>query len=216
MSSGVTSFKNDPISYDPTNIEEARFNMLGLNMVGELIDPCTFPRGEIFGGINCSEVDPIYWFSGDPVNANGWINTHSGDQRSITNVGQFDLPVGETKEVMVAYIIGRGNDPLNSIEVVKSYADEIQLFYENNFGYPIVLNNDDQNPIYNFTLYQNYPNPFNPITTIQYELIRRQFVQLKIYDVLGNEITTMVKEEKPAGGYEVVFNATELTSGIYF
>jgi len=168
MSSAVTSFKNTIYSHDPANNEEARFNMLGLNMEGDLIDPCTWPFGEVFGGINCSEINPIYWFSGDPVNEIGWINTTSGDLRSITNVGQFDLPVGKTKEVMVAYIIGRGNDPLNSIDVAKSYADEIKLFYENNLGYPIILSADNQDQtLNNFFLKQNYPNPFNPTTTIR-------------------------------------------------
>jgi len=217
MSSAVTSFKNALFSHDPSNIEEARFNMLGLNMEGDLIDPCTFPVGEVLGGINCSEVNPIYWFSGDPVDEIGWINTDSGDQRSLSNVGQFDLPVGKTKEVMVAYIIGRGNDPINSIDVAKSYANEIQLFYENNFGYPIVLSADNKdNKLNTFSLKQNYPNPFNPTTTITYQIPELSFVTLKVYDVLGNEIAILVNEEKPAGIYEVEFGGTGLPSGTYF
>jgi hypothetical protein len=67
-----------------------------------------------------------------------------------------------------------------------------------------------------FALSQNYPNPFNPSTTIKYDLPERSFVTLKVYDVLGNEIETLVSEEKPLGRYEVDFNATELPSGIYF
>ena len=65
-------------------------------------------------------------------------------------------------------------------------------------------------------LYQNYPNPFNPTTSIQYAVGSMQFVQLKVYDVLGNEIATLVNEEKPAGNFEVEFDARNLTSGIYF
>ncbi len=71
-----------------------------------------------------------------------------------------------------------------------------------------------------FKLEQNYPNPFNPRTSIQYAIGSRQFVTLKVYDVLGNEIATLVNEEKPAGEYEVEFNASSgirnLVSGIYF
>ena len=70
--------------------------------------------------------------------------------------------------------------------------------------------------INNFKLEQNYPNPFNPKTNIQYAISSRQFVSLKIFDVLGNEIATLVNEEKLAGEYEVAFNATGLPSGIYF
>ncbi len=67
-----------------------------------------------------------------------------------------------------------------------------------------------------FELYQNYPNPFNPSTNIQYAISNRQFVQLKAYDFLGNEVATLVNESKPAGSYEVNFNAVMLSSGIYF
>ncbi len=68
----------------------------------------------------------------------------------------------------------------------------------------------------NFSLEQNYPNPFNPSTNIQYAISNRQFVQLKVYDVLGNEVATLVNEFKPAGSYEENFNAAKLSSGVYF
>lgn len=67
-----------------------------------------------------------------------------------------------------------------------------------------------------FNLYQNYPNPFNPSTSIQYAISSRQFVSLKVYDVLGNEIETLVNEEKPAGTYEIMWYAENLPSGVYF
>ncbi len=66
-----------------------------------------------------------------------------------------------------------------------------------------------------FTLSQNYPNPFNPSTKINYQLPEISFVALKIYDVLGNEIATLVNEEKPVGEYEVEFDGKGLPSGIY-
>jgi len=66
-----------------------------------------------------------------------------------------------------------------------------------------------------FALMQNYPNPFNPTTTIAYHLPNTSKVQLKVYDVLGNEIATIVNEEKSAGSYEVEFNASSLSSGMY-
>jgi hypothetical protein len=65
-------------------------------------------------------------------------------------------------------------------------------------------------------LQQNYPNPFNPSTTIIYSVPEKEFVSLKVYDVLGNEIATLVNEEKPLGGYEVKFDGVGLPSGIYF
>ena len=67
-----------------------------------------------------------------------------------------------------------------------------------------------------FILFQNYPNPFNPTTKIEYHIPEMSLVTIKIYDVLGREITTLVNEEKPAGNYEFEFDATGLPSGIYF
>lgn len=68
----------------------------------------------------------------------------------------------------------------------------------------------------NYSLLQNYPNPFNPSTNIQYEVSNKQFVTLKVYDVLGKKVATLVNEEKPAGSYQVNWNASNLSSGIYF
>jgi len=67
-----------------------------------------------------------------------------------------------------------------------------------------------------YSLSNNYPNPFNPSTTIKYQIPELSFVTLKLYDVLGNEITTLVNKEKSVGSYEVDFNASSLPSGIYF
>ena len=66
-----------------------------------------------------------------------------------------------------------------------------------------------------FSLYQNYPNPFNPETKIKYTMPSSSIVTLKVYDVLGNEITTLVNKEKQPGIYEVEFNASNFSSGIY-
>ena len=76
-------------------------------------------------------------------------------------------------------------------------------------------------PIGNFTpnkfeLMQNYPNPFNPSTTIKYQIANNSFVTLKVYDILGKEIATLVNHNLKAGQYELQFNASNIPSGIYF
>ncbi len=75
---------------------------------------------------------------------------------------------------------------------------------------------DENNSPSDFVLYQNYPNPFNPATVIKYNIPYQANVSLRVYDMLGNEITTLVNESKSAGDYEAVFNADNLSSGIYF
>ncbi|MBC8043423.1 MAG: T9SS type A sorting domain-containing protein [Rhizobacter sp.] len=67
-----------------------------------------------------------------------------------------------------------------------------------------------------FVLHQNYPNPFNPNTTIRYQLSIGSEVKLKVFDVLGKEVATLVSARQPAGNYEVNFNAAQLSSGVYF
>ncbi|MCX6149568.1 MAG: T9SS type A sorting domain-containing protein [Ignavibacteriales bacterium] len=63
---------------------------------------------------------------------------------------------------------------------------------------------------------QNYPNPFNPSTVISYSILTASNVTLRIYDVLGKLITTLVNENREAGNYKVNFNASELSNGIYY
>ncbi|NNG26226.1 MAG: T9SS type A sorting domain-containing protein [Ignavibacteriaceae bacterium] len=82
------------------------------------------------------------------------------------------------------------------------------------FDLNYITENESEQPD-EFVLFQNYPNPFNPSTSIQYSVRNRQFVSLKVYDVLGNEIVTLVNEEKHAGSYTIHFNSEELSSGIY-
>jgi len=92
------------------------------------------------------------------------------------------------------------------------------------FYFPSV---EKENNVKGFVLYQNFPNPFNPATKIKFTLAPQQnplvggdyrggLITLKIYDILGIEVATLVNEVKPAGSYEIEFSATELTSGIYF
>ena len=79
------------------------------------------------------------------------------------------------------------------------------------------ISNDSRNIVPNeYTLSQNYPNPFNPTTKINFALPKQGFVSLKIYDITGREIQTLVNEVKQAGYYSVDFNGSSLSSGVYF
>jgi len=93
------------------------------------------------------------------------------------------------------------------------YIDNIRIT-----GYELVALNiagNNNNPAV-FSLSQNYPNPFNPVTKISFDIAKTGFVSLIVYDAIGREIVTLVNEKKSAGSYEALFNASQLTSGVYF
>ena len=88
--------------------------------------------------------------------------------------------------------------------------------YFNQERLPIVGINQNNNTADKFELSQNYPNPFNPVTNIKYQITKNSFVILKVYDILGKEIATLVNENLTPGSYSIDFDATKLTSGLYF
>jgi len=88
-----------------------------------------------------------------------------------------------------------------------------QIDYDGAFGYSNEIEADAA-PL-SFSLEQNYPNPFNPITTIKFNLPEKEFVSLKVYDVIGKETAILLNEEKPAGSHSIEFNASKLASGTY-
>ena len=81
---------------------------------------------------------------------------------------------------------------------------------------PVGITQNGNNIPTEYALSQNYPNPFNPTTNIKFDLPKEGFVSLKIYDVVGKEVASLVNEVKSAGSYIVGFNGTELSSGVYF
>lgn len=80
------------------------------------------------------------------------------------------------------------------------------------------VNDENKNQIINFELLQNYPNPFNPITIINYQLVISNYVELIVYDVLGNKVVKLVNEWQTTGLYRIEFDADKynITSGIYY
>jgi len=107
--------------------------------------------------------------------------------------------------------------------IVKAYTSALTYTLSNVLSFvvdfPTNVKSENDMPS-EFYLEQNYPNPFNPSTNIGFRISDFGFVSLKVYDVLGNEVATLVNEEKPAGVYEIEFQSTvdshQLPSGVYF
>lgn len=142
------------------------------------------------------------------------------DENHIWGTG-YDIVMWNGQEWVAETLPGVTNMNLRGVDVVHSGSvwaaggsDEIPYLVAHRTEATSV-SNDLTNPI-DFILEQNYPNPFNPSTKIKYAIGSRQYASLKVYDVLGNEVATLVDEEKEVGIYEVNFNASELTSGVYF
>ena len=91
----------------------------------------------------------------------------------------------------------------------------MQKDYDGSFAYSNEVEVEINLPL-EYSLEQNYPNPFNPTTTIVYSIPEDNFVTIKLYDILGNEVITLVNDQKQAGRYEMLYNASNIASGVYY
>lgn len=125
----------------------------------------------------------------------------------------FDPAIQSLGETFDLYMYSSGGVFGYMKTIVNLWADpSIKLKYD----VTVDVDNPEIEMPTTFVLGQNYPNPFNPTTNIKYQIAEHGFVSLKIYDVLGNEIASLVNKENPAGIYEVEWNASGFSSGIYF
>jgi len=146
---------------------------------------------------------------------------------SETNNQGFEIQrsIGDESYQTIAFIEGIGTSTETTLY---SYLDNPtltnniglryrlkQMDYDGTFSYSNAINIEISTPL-EFALMQNYPNPFNPSTKITFQIPESGLVSLKIYDVLGIEIATLLNEEKIPGKYEIDFDASYLSSGIYF
>jgi hypothetical protein len=215
VSSSINLFYKDNQNAYPAFISNARNFALGLHPYGDLYDPCSDPYGEILGNINCASINPKFKYSGDPVSGIGWINSRTSDQIVMLSVGPFDLVKDEPVEIIFAYVAGRGADRLNSITVARDNVQKAIDEYLSNFSSLAYKPGEPSYVIDNYELFQNYPNPFNPFTTIRYDLLEDGLVSLKVFDILGQEVKTLVNSFQPTRRYEVQFNSEGLASGVY-
>ena len=137
---GLSSFMHYMQSHqqvgDPAYSYEARNYMLGLDKNGVPLDPCLWAFGEVRGGVPCADVNNKFWYSGNPVTNVGWINIFETDQRQMSNTGPFKLVKDKPIDIVVAYVVGRGADALNSVTSAKDRDLTAQLIFDANFPSP--------------------------------------------------------------------------------
>ena len=134
--------------------------------------------------------------------------------KSTGNVANsWDLPMNISNDgyISKAGFIGNTND-----DCFVLWQNKFELtLYVTYCDVSLDVDDKDQLPN-NMSLSNNYPNPFNPSTKIEYKIPETGRVLLKVYDLLGREVVTLVNEEKPAGSYDITFDANKLPSGVYY
>jgi len=181
-------------------------------------------QGKLWDGSPVKDVhtgEPTrFCLAGDPVAGIGWYEGEGypggedpADRRMLMSSGPFNLAAGGTQEIVIAFIVARGTSNINSITELKKKARFVQEFYDQQLLTDV---EDHKVTPVAYELCQNYPNPFNPSTTIVYSVPEKTNVELSIYNVLGEKVTTLVNEEKPAGEYKINFNAISFASGVYY
>jgi hypothetical protein len=133
----------------------------------------------------------------------------SDSMGSVTITSQAPKGIYPGDSVTVFYGISIGD----SLAEVYAGLDTLKLRYSGN--YTGIKQNNYLTPV-NYKLLQNYPNPFNPSTTISFSIANQEHVSLKVYNILGEVVSTLVNEVKGPGNYSVRFDAHGLSSGIYF
>lgn len=172
-----------------------------------------------------------FQLSGDPITNQGWVypkNFTGGGAGFVMFTGPFNLAPNDTQWIMIALIPAEGNDRFESIKIMREKAMLLRSLPYDTLAYGITsykINYVDTTNLPDIveseivpdqlSLSQNFPNPFNPETTIIFGLPQQEHVSLKVFDILGREVRTILDEIKDAGTYRIRFNSFGLASGIY-
>lgn len=163
-----------------------------------------------------------WWFSGDPVTGTGDLPSNfplgvvlPQDVRIMLNMGPFTFAESDTQDIAAVFAIAKDTDRLTSVTSLKHLIrnEIIPIFNQR------VITNVERSfhahPS-DFALKQNYPNPFNPTTEIELDVPEKGKAKLAVFDVTGRLVATVLEKELTAGTYKATFDASRLSSGVYF
>jgi serine protease len=156
--------------------------------------------------IDLSRTGKWGWISGGFAQA----SVGPADIHQVISSGPYTIGTGHTQTVGFALVVGD-----SSLTNIQQNADAAKARWKSIATTVGIGDNTTATPA-TFRLAQNYPNPFNPATNFEFQIAQRELVNLKIFDVLGREIATLVNELRPAGVYTIRWDASSLPSGVYF
>ncbi|MCH7764391.1 MAG: T9SS type A sorting domain-containing protein [Candidatus Marinimicrobia bacterium] len=211
MYSSFVRIHNLPHYHYPQNIDQIWYLVNGLTMLGT-------PYVTL---LDFDTVYTQYAFPGDPVTQEGWVDDSImvTDRTFWVTPQPISMEPGETVELTFAIVLVRGDDRLDSVTKLKEKVVYVRQFYEN--GFLSTIHGQEPQLLPNrLILYPNYPNPFNPITNINYALPEDSFVELMIYNLLGQEVRKLPTGNEPAGIRSIVWDGRDnrgrmTSSGVY-
>lgn len=209
--SGVTQFRiiHNPVGSHMGAVIDAE---LGVDNITAAADPLPVELIS-FNAFQNNNTIGLNWVTASEINNHGFeierkfYNNIESDWRIIG----FKEGYGTTSEQKTYSF----TDDISGLNAEKAAYRLKQIDFNGSFSYSDIIYVENVIPL-TFNLAQNYPNPFNPSTNIKFNLPKDEFVSLKIYNSLGKEVSVIINETTTAGNYVVPFNASELSSGIYY
>ncbi len=229
-SSLILSAPNDAIQFDKWQHIAVSFNSFAnsakLFINGIEFDPILIGSGTINIGLKNNLTKDLF-FGNDSLSATPFVGNldeiriwNKALTSSEINDNLLNTLVGNEENLIGYWDMNEGNGEISfdhASNQNNGFLEEILYREGVDFDEIVSVNNQNESILPNhFLLEQNYPNPFNPTTSIVYSIPSNEYVTLKVYDILGNEISILVNEQKSAGRYKVVFNASSFSSGVYF
>jgi len=227
-SSTISNFSNLIVSGTPSVPANSLVFTGGARLAGTLVDKLYISRSldASYSGVdlrNCAKLRfeaqgqgtmAVYLEAKvNGVNVYPYVNipvtgTFSTKEINLSSFMVNGQPVDLSSVSMVTYQIDKGSNPsLTSAD----FSIKNAVIIANSVGI-----GENNGTVKDFSLSQNYPNPFNPVTKISFSVPKNEFVTLRVFDVIGKEVAVLVNEAKTAGNYEAVFDASKLSSGVYF
>ncbi len=160
-----------------------------------------------FSAVAAGNKVELKWNSATEINNSGYEIERSSDNANFVKIGFIHGHGTTTQANEYSFIDNNASGHL--------YYRLKQVDFDGTFKYSKAIEVNVSRPV-DFSLNQNYPNPFNPSTTIGYSIPENSFVTIKIFDVLGNEVASLVNSQMEAGEHSINFNASNLSSGIYY